>query len=232
MLKSFLRDYLYCDPYTYSYTTPSVIGTAGDQIGDSLVFGTTGGNGLFVDARHAIAKVIQPAHQCFYYSDYLPTPPYYAESAGVYRDNNTARTVALAFQFESIDTAADRREVLRRTLNFLGIRTAGSINGLKAYVDGEWVVAPGKIVTAVFDGFFYIEDEDRTSGIKVVSGASVSMDDSVNVEGLLGTSNGERYIQAGRVENLGPATPIEPLGTSIASLGGGDLVPGLVAVMI
>ena len=202
MLKSFLSDYLYCGHDTYSYSTPSVIGTSGDEIGDSLVLGITGGDGLYVLSRHAVVSVIAPAQRCFYYSDDPPTPPDYLQSAGVHCDNGVARTVALAFQFESINTAADRREVLRRSLDFLGIRTAASINGLKVHADGEWVVAAGKTVTAVFDGFFYIQDQDRTSAIKVISGASVSVGDSVNVEGLLGTTNGERHIQPGRVEIL------------------------------
>ena len=116
--------------------------------------------------------------------------------------------------------------MLRRSLNFLGIRTAANLNGLKAYPDGEWVAAAGKIVTAAFDGFFYIEDPDRTSGIKVVSGEPVSVGEAVNVEGALGTAENERHIQAGRVQNLGPATPLEPLGMTNRALGGGDLASG------
>ncbi|GAH02174.1 unnamed protein product, partial [marine sediment metagenome] len=90
----------------------------------------------------------------------------------------------------------------------------------------EWVVAPGKIVTAAFDGFFYIEDPDRTSGIKVISGELVNVGDAVDVEGALGTMGNERHIQAGRVQNLGPVTALGTLGMTNRALGGNDLASG------
>ncbi len=152
---------------------------------------------MFVTSYRGVAVAVAPAQQCFYYSDQAPV-----YDAGLHRDSNGARTVGLAFPFETINDASGRRELLRRSLHFLGIRTAVNLNALKAYPDGEWVAAPGKIVPAVFDGFFYISDADRTSGIKVISGETVSVGEALNVEGTLGTANGERYIQAGRVQSL------------------------------
>ena len=221
MARSFLTDYLLATPYTYYASTADVVGITGDLIGDGLVLGMSGGDGMFVTTYRGIATPVSPAQQCFYYSDRVPT-----EAAGVYRDSNGARTVGLAFPFETINDAGDRQELLRRSLDFLGIRTAANLNGLKAYADGEWVVAPGKIVTAVFDGFLYIEDPDRTSGIKVISGEPVNVGDAVDVEGALGTMGNERHIQAGRVQNLGPVTALGPLGMTNRALGGSDLPSG------
>ena len=213
---------MFADPVDHYISTTDVLGTDGDPIGDSLVLGMTGPDGLYVTGERGIADPMAPARECFYYE----VPHALGRSCGIYRDDSGTRTVVLAFPFETINTSADRQEVLRRCVNFLGVRTAASINGLKAYADGEWVAAPGKIVTAVFDGFFYIQDPDRTSGIKVMSSESVAVGDLVNVEGLLDVSERERHVQAGRVENLGPVTPARPLGMSNTFLGGGDLEPG------
>ena len=210
-------------PSNYYYSTGDILGTVGDPIGDSLELGMIGGDGLYVTNARGIAEPMPPAQECFYYEDRTVAS---GRTAGVYCDHSGARTVALAFPFETINTGADRQEVLRRCVNFLGVRTAAGINGLKAYANGEWVVASGKIVTAVFDGFFYIQDPDRTSGIKVITGESVAVGDLANVEGPLGTADRERHIQAGRVQNLGAATLARPLGMSNALLGGSDLVPG------
>lgn len=53
-----------------------------------------------------------------------------------------------------------------------------------------------KCVTAAFNGAFYIEEIDRTRGIKVVSAATVHDGDLVNIVGTLRTVNGEREILA------------------------------------
>jgi len=190
----------------------------------------TGGDGLHVTDRRGIVTPTSPAVQCFYYASPAPTPPLYEQSAGVYRDFLGARTVALAFPFETVDNFADRLELLRRSLCFLGIRTAPSLNGIKAYPDGEWAAATGKIVTAVFDGFFYIEDPDRTSGIRVVSAEMAAVGSKLNVEGPLGTIGQERCINAGRIEDLGYVGLLEPLGVSNRSLGGAS-IPGQTGVM-
>jgi hypothetical protein len=65
----------------------------------------------------------------------------------------------------------------------------------KALADNAPVALSGCVVTAVFDGFFYVEKEDRTSGIRVESLAPVSVGDVVSLTGYMGTTGGERYIR-------------------------------------
>jgi hypothetical protein len=97
--------------------------------------------------------------------------------------------------------------------------------------DGELVYlvgtgAAGLVVSAVFDDCFYVEEADRSSGIRVapLPGVSVAVRDKLLVRGLLGTSSdGERYIQAQSIQNVGQApTPTAPLGMANRALGGGD----------
>jgi len=72
----------------------------------------------------------------------------------------------------------------------------------KASPDGTVAALEKKVVTAVFEGAFYIEEEDRSGGIKVMSGAEVSVGQQVNVIGQIVTVDGERQINATGVTPL------------------------------
>lgn len=77
---------------------------------------------------------------------------------------------------------------------------SNDIAPLKGLPDGTSIKVYGSVVTAVFDGFFYIEDVSRVSGIKVVSNAAVAISQMVDVDGTMATSNSERYINAPTVQ--------------------------------
>lgn len=64
----------------------------------------------------------------------------------------------------------------------------------KSYADGTAVSLASKTVTAAFAGKFYIQDESRASGIRVVSSASVVANQSVQVAGKLALVDGERCL--------------------------------------
>jgi hypothetical protein len=75
------------------------------------------------------------------------------------------------------------------------------ISDLKARADGSVVTLTGKTVSAgsdQFKGQFYIEEDDRSSGIQIRYGLGggpiVSMGQLVNVTGTLSTVEGERVI--------------------------------------
>ncbi len=90
---------------------------------------------------------------------------------------------------------------------------AGSVARLAGLPNGNVVSLSASVVTAAFDGCFYIEDTNRTSGIKIVSSNIVSINDTVQIIGTLGTLNGERYISASQITYTGAtANPIRPLG--------------------
>ena len=67
---------------------------------------------------------------------------------------------------------------------------------LKTLPDGRTVWLEDCVVTGVFDGFFYVQDRARTSGIRVISGAAVSVGQVVNVTGAMATREGERIVES------------------------------------
>jgi hypothetical protein len=77
------------------------------------------------------------------------------------------------------------------------------------------------VVTAVFSEGFYVEAQDRSSGIKV-TGGSAQEGQLVQVAGVLRTApNGERYVEASSVTPSGNGA-IEPLGLTTKGFYGGD----------
>lgn len=78
-----------------------------------------------------------------------------------------------------------------------------------------------KVVTAALGGAFWIEEQDRSAAIKVVSSASVSRGNTVSAAGVLGMSGTQRALIGDVVINLGGAGPIPaPLGMVHGVLGG------------
>ena len=63
--------------------------------------------------------------------------------------------------------------------------------------DGAFRSLNGKIVTFAGDGFFYIEEPDRASGIKVISSQPVAVGDIVDIGGTISGAGGERYMGCG-----------------------------------
>ena len=72
-------------------------------------------------------------------------------------------------------------------------------------------------------GFFYVQEDDRTSGIRVHKSAhGLQAGDRADISGATSTnSQGERFIEASYVEKNG-AGDISPLFMNNAVLGGGD----------
>ncbi len=77
---------------------------------------------------------------------------------------------------------------------------SAKIHEIKAQPDGTFVAVAGKVVTAGFGTFFYIEEPDGSSGIRVDSLVGFTPGSLVTVTGIIGTSsNGERVITAAGV---------------------------------
>ncbi len=100
---------------------------------------------------------------------------------------------------------------------------ASSILDARRYVDGTGVEIPDAIVSGAFEGFLYIENEDRTRGIRVEMPDHTIMEgDRVQVIGHMATNkDGERYIAADSVSKVGMGS-IRPLHMDYRSLGGAD----------
>ncbi len=73
---------------------------------------------------------------------------------------------------------------------------------------GEGVALVGKVVSRVFDGFFFIQDEGRAGGVRVISSRAVSPGDIVSVAGVIVEEDGGKAISASYVtRSAGGAAP-------------------------
>lgn len=105
------------------------------------------------------------------------------------------------------------------------------IGSVKLLADGSYVSLTGKIATSSlvdFDSFFYLEEADRSSGVRVaVPGLPVGglmRGSVVNVIGTLGTTDaGERQLMGPVVIIVSSHEPIEPLGMGNRWVGGNSL---------
>jgi len=96
----------------------------------------------------------------------------------------------------------------------------GDIGDIRNQPDGTLVRCMGKTVTGFFElvgatsvyTFFYIEEFNRSAGIKVQYDGYVVEGTVVDVEGILHTVNGEKQITATSVNTLGGETPPDSVG--------------------
>lgn len=103
-----------------------------------------------------------------------------------------------------------------------------SISSIKSLPDGSPVSLSVKTVTAGTDQMastLYIEEQDRSSAIKAYgSGISAFVGAGILVQGTLGTSNGERVINAPTVTAVAAPYPVpEPLLMQTSKVSGGNL---------
>jgi hypothetical protein len=117
--------------------------------------------------------------------------------------------------------------------------TQTSLGAIRLLPDNTSVKLGGAVVTAVFeqDGTIYVEDQDRSCGIRVVaSGTGLVGGDRVDLSGKLSciTMSGqrsERAITESTVNWISSGDPLGPLALSCPSVGGapvGSVVPGVV----
>ncbi len=105
-----------------------------------------------------------------------------------------------------------------------------SFGAAKMLADGTYVSLSARIATtsaSVFTGFFYIEEEDRSNGIRVAVPAGpvagLARGSVVNVIGTIGTTpEGERQLTGPIVIIVTTHDPPGPLGMPNRSVGGGD----------
>jgi len=99
-----------------------------------------------------------------------------------------------------------------------GTVTLGQVRNMG---DGNFVTCRGQIVTAVFSGYFYVEDPNRAAGIRVSSSYVPSLGDSLQIAGWTGTVGGERYVLATGVTLISSGNPVpKPLTIVGKQLGG------------
>ena len=110
-------------------------------------------------------------------------------------------------------------------VGFAGTTQTGlALAEAKSRKNGDSVNVPKGIVTAAFSGFFYVESEDRLSGIRVDKDShGRSVGDRVDVVGTIGTPlpNGERRISEATVTPNGTGSVLE-MALSGANIGGAN----------
>jgi hypothetical protein len=91
-----------------------------------------------------------------------------------------------------------------------------TVTGAKSHLDGVPIAIESAVVTAKFSQFIYVEQPDRTSGIKVNGTTDADTDALVSITGVVDTLDGERFIRDPSI------TPQGTLNTSLGSLAMGN----------
>ena len=105
---------------------------------------------------------------------------------------------------------------------------SGTIGDLKTAGDGAPVSLMAKIVTGVFADCFFVEESNRTSGIRCVEpSTTLAAGDLVDIDGTLATVNGELVITGSTHTPAGTDNPVKPLAMNGMALLGGASPLGL-----
>jgi len=111
---------------------------------------------------------------------------------------------------------------IRLWLDPVAVGERKGVGEAKLSADQTPVEIQGVIVSAAFDGFFYVQSPDRSSGIRVHrAGHGLSAGQVVNLSGTVKTNaHGERYIEAAGVTVL-QAAAVAPVAMNQRTVGGG-----------
>lgn len=102
----------------------------------------------------------------------------------------------------------------------LPIASVQTIGQAKQAAPGTQVNLAEKKISAVFQGYCYIQEIDRSAGIRVVSGSTVNQGELLTVSGKIGIAGGEMEIQAETVAATPDSTNIKKMALSNRLLGG------------
>ena len=94
-----------------------------------------------------------------------------------------------------------------------------TIGEAKLLEDGTVVSLKSKVVTAVFDDCFFVEEADRSAGIRCAE-AQVVLDpgDVVDVQGTMGAVNGERVLSPSWHVKVGSGEALRSVGMSAGAI--------------
>ncbi|MDH7603080.1 MAG: hypothetical protein QHI38_13145, partial [Armatimonadota bacterium] len=117
--------------------------------------------------------------------------------ARVDSDGLVSAESAGSFVVEAVDQIG--RKDRTRSIVVLAGQSAAEV---KRKADGAVVGMCGSVVSAVYDGFMYVQDAEKPSGIRVVTDVPAVEGDRVWLVGTLETADGERVIRASWLEVL------------------------------
>jgi len=97
----------------------------------------------------------------------------------------------------------------------------GSIAAATNNPDGSGVIiSPNKSITAVLGSSFYVEESDRTRGIRIDAATALTVGKTVQIGGRLSGSTSERSLTDAAVMDSANGTALAPVLTRISALGG------------
>jgi len=105
--------------------------------------------------------------------------------------------------------------------NGIRVVTDGTIGRAKETPDGGSVLIWNASVTAVFPDGVYIEQCDRSAGIRLTTNASCTEGDVVELTGTIGMTCGERVVWDAQFSTCTSGIPLRPLAMANHSVGGG-----------
>lgn len=98
---------------------------------------------------------------------------------------------------------------------------ATTIPEAKTKADGTFVSLGGEIVTSTTNGLYVQESINAPAGIKLQTSLTTTLNTSYAILGTMGTSNGERYLNATMVVPISAAVSGRPIAMKTAAIGGG-----------
>ncbi len=125
----------------------------------------------------------------------------------------------IATNGQGLDSAVETSDGIRPARQALTIAQA------KSYPDGNAVRLADKVVSARIGPAFWMQEPDRSSGIRVENTTQLNSGDRVTLTGLLATSGGERRLEAAEIASVAAGPPPEPLVMGNRALAGTDLNP-------
>lgn len=96
----------------------------------------------------------------------------------------------------------------------------GRISQARNNPDDTWVSLTGKVVTGQLASYSYIEETDRTAGVRIAAVGGFAPGQIVSVSGPLGTNFAERVITPYYYSITGTTDPLKPLAMTNDTLGG------------
>lgn len=116
------------------------------------------------------------------------------------------------------------------TFRIVVANPASTIGLARKLADGEWVSLTGKITTARFTNYYYVEEPNRTSGIRVSTTSGYPPGYEITVAGPLSTSYAERQITPYYQKLTNEGVWVQPLEIRNDWLGGASPNPFTPAV--
>ena len=181
------------DPLMAPYATPPTVSITAPSTDGQVVTGTVRFSASATPIGSAgIAKVeFWLDDDTLLYTD--TTAPYYVDLNTATLPDGLHKVEAVAYENDSVQNTGSASRAIVSNNNG---SVKPKIKDILALADNATVGLQGKKVSAAFDGVFYVEESDRSRGIRVRSSTSVAQGNTVTVVGKLKTVGGEREIAA------------------------------------